>query len=149
MSSWLNISIQSAFQYNTPMRQSQLFTKTRREAPADEVSKNAILLTRAGFIYKEMAGVYSLLPMGLKVIKKLESALMILYKSCNVVISDGPFSGNRFEHLTINLIPRQQKDNVVINWKGNKAEENDLKKVQQDIIQAIPIEKKEIPFALL
>ena len=79
-----------------------------------------------------------------KVIKKLESALMILYKSCNVVISDGPFSGNRFEHLTINLIPRQQKDNVVINWKGNKAVENNLKKVQQDIIQAIPIEKKEI-----
>lgn len=45
---------------------SQLFTKTRREAPADEVSKNAQLLIRAGFIHKEMAGVYSLLPLGLK-----------------------------------------------------------------------------------
>ncbi len=57
------------------MRQSQLFTKTRREAPADEVTKNAILLTRAGFIHKELAGVYSLLPLGLRVIKKIESII--------------------------------------------------------------------------
>lgn len=54
------------------MRQSQLFTKTRKEAPADEVSKNAILLTRAGFIHKEMAGVYTFLPLGLRVLKKIE-----------------------------------------------------------------------------
>jgi prolyl-tRNA synthetase len=53
------------------MRQSLLFTKTRREAPADEVSKNAILLTRAGFVNKEMAGVYSYLPLGWKVINKI------------------------------------------------------------------------------
>ncbi len=57
------------------MRQSQLFTKTRREAPADEVSKNAILLTRAGFIHKEMAGVYSYLPLGLRVLKKIENII--------------------------------------------------------------------------
>src|SRR5687768_73346 len=53
------------------MRQSLLFTKTRREAPADEVSKNAILLTRAGFINKEMAGVYSYMPLGWRVIQKI------------------------------------------------------------------------------
>jgi prolyl-tRNA synthetase len=41
------------------MRQSTLYTKTRKDAPKDEVSKNAILLTRAGFIHKEMAGVYT------------------------------------------------------------------------------------------
>lgn len=57
------------------MRQSQLFTKTRREAPADEVSKNAILLTRAGFINKEMAGVYSYLPLGWKVIEKIKKVV--------------------------------------------------------------------------
>lgn len=57
------------------MRQSRLFTKTRREAPKDEVSKNAILLTRAGFINKEMAGVYSLLPLGLRVVKKIEQII--------------------------------------------------------------------------
>ncbi|KND52051.1 MAG: prolyl-tRNA synthetase [Parcubacteria bacterium C7867-001] len=54
------------------MRQSQLFTKTRREAPADETAKNAQLLIRAGFVHKEMAGVYSFLPLGLRVLKKIE-----------------------------------------------------------------------------
>jgi prolyl-tRNA synthetase len=54
------------------MRQSQLFTKTRREAPSDEVSKNAQLLIRAGFVHKEMAGVYSYLPLGRKVLLNIE-----------------------------------------------------------------------------
>jgi len=57
------------------MRQSQLFTKTRREAPKDEVSKNAQLLIRAGYIFKELAGVYSLLPLGFRVIKKIENII--------------------------------------------------------------------------
>ncbi len=53
------------------MRQSQLFTKTRREAPADEVAKNARLLVRAGYIHKEMAGVYDMLPLGLRTLNKI------------------------------------------------------------------------------
>ena len=53
------------------MKQTQLFTKTRREAPKDEVAKNAQLLIRAGFINKEMAGVYSYLPLGLRVLNKI------------------------------------------------------------------------------
>lgn len=53
------------------MRQSALFTKTRKEAPSDEVAKNAQLLIRAGFIHKEMAGVYSWLPLGLRVISNI------------------------------------------------------------------------------
>ena len=54
------------------MRQSQLFTKTRREAPQGEVSKNAQLLIRAGYIHKEMAGVYAYLPLGLRVVEKIK-----------------------------------------------------------------------------
>src|SRR3989344_3832212 len=57
------------------MRQSKLFTKTRREAPKDEVAKNAQLLIRAGYIHKEMAGVYSYLPLGLRVLKKIENVI--------------------------------------------------------------------------
>jgi len=53
------------------MKQSNLFTKTTKETPRDEVSKNATLLQRAGFIYKEMAGVYDLLPLGLRVFDKI------------------------------------------------------------------------------
>lgn len=54
------------------MRQSELFTKTRREAPKGEVSKNAQLLIRAGYIHKELAGVYAFLPLGLRVIDKIQ-----------------------------------------------------------------------------
>lgn len=54
------------------MRQSQLFTKTRKEAPKDEVAKNAQLLIRAGYIHKEMAGAYSYLPLGLRVLNNIK-----------------------------------------------------------------------------
>lgn len=57
------------------MRQSFLFTKTRREAPKDEVSKNAQLLIRAGYIHKEMAGVYDFLPLGLRVFGKINAII--------------------------------------------------------------------------
>ena len=57
------------------MRQSQLFTKTRKEAPKDEVSKNAQLLIRAGFVYKEMSGAYAYLPLGLRVLNNVISII--------------------------------------------------------------------------
>lgn len=53
------------------MRQSELFTRTLKEAPKDEVSANAKLLTRGGFIYKNSAGIYTYLPLGLRVIEKI------------------------------------------------------------------------------
>lgn len=54
------------------MRVSKLFTKTLKQAPADEVAKNAQLLIRAGFVYKEMAGAYAYLPLGLRVVEKIK-----------------------------------------------------------------------------
>ncbi|MCD5396859.1 MAG: hypothetical protein LRZ98_01855 [Candidatus Pacebacteria bacterium] len=57
------------------MKQSELFTKTTKTIPADEISKNAQLLIQAGFIYKEMAGVYTFLPLGLKVIEKISNII--------------------------------------------------------------------------
>ncbi|MEO8862843.1 MAG: aminoacyl--tRNA ligase-related protein [Candidatus Saccharimonadales bacterium] len=54
------------------MRLSQLFTKTRKDPPADEVSRNAQLLIQAGFVNKEMAGVYAYLPLGLKVLENIK-----------------------------------------------------------------------------
>ncbi len=53
------------------MRVSKLFTKTSKTVPADEVAKNAQLLIRAGYVYKEMAGVYTLLPLGYRVLEKI------------------------------------------------------------------------------
>ena len=54
------------------MKYSQLFVKTQKELPAKEDARNAELLIRAGFIRKEMAGVYSFLPLGLRVLRKIE-----------------------------------------------------------------------------
>lgn len=54
------------------MRQSELFSKTFKENPKDEKSANAQLLIRAGFIDKLSSGIYSILPLGLRVIKKIE-----------------------------------------------------------------------------
>ena len=53
------------------MRVTNLFTKTSKTSPSDEVSKNAQLLIRAGFIHKEMAGVYDFLPLGKIVLDKI------------------------------------------------------------------------------
>ncbi|MCA9347385.1 prolyl-tRNA synthetase [Candidatus Saccharibacteria bacterium] len=53
------------------MRVSQLITKTRKEAPADETAKNAQLLIRAGYVHKDAAGVYVWLPLGRKVLNNI------------------------------------------------------------------------------
>lgn len=57
------------------MKQSQLFTKITRKPPHDEVSLNAQLLIQAGFIDKLFSGAYTLLPLGLRVIKKIEEII--------------------------------------------------------------------------
>lgn len=54
------------------MRVSKLFTKTSKTAPSDEVAKNAQLLIRAGYVYKEMAGAYAYLPLGMRVVEKIK-----------------------------------------------------------------------------
>ena len=78
------------------MRISKLFTKTSKTAPSDEVAKNAQLLIRAGFIYKEMAGVYAYLPLGKMVLDKI---IQIIREEMDAV------GGNE-----ISLTALQQKD---------------------------------------
>jgi prolyl-tRNA synthetase len=57
------------------MKQSQLFTKTEKNFPKDEESVNAKYLIRAGFISKASAGVYSFLPLGLRVLNKINQII--------------------------------------------------------------------------
>lgn len=54
------------------MKQSLLVTKTRKVVNAQEVSINAQLLERAGYVSKLMSGVYSYLPLGLRVLSRIE-----------------------------------------------------------------------------
>ena len=57
------------------MRYSELFGKTQRQDPKDEVSTNAKLLIRAGFVSKEVSGVYNFLPLGLRVLNKIANVV--------------------------------------------------------------------------
>ncbi len=53
------------------MRQSHFFGKTKREISKEEESINAQILLRGGYIYKTMSGVYSYLPLGLRVLQRI------------------------------------------------------------------------------
>jgi prolyl-tRNA synthetase len=64
------------------MKATQLFTKTSKTVPADETAKNAQLLIKAGFINKEMAGVYTYLPLGKRV---LENIIQVIREEMNKV----------------------------------------------------------------
>jgi len=55
------------------MRLSQTFSRTTKTIPTDEQAINAQLLIRSGMIYKEMAGVYAYLPLGLRVIENIKN----------------------------------------------------------------------------
>jgi prolyl-tRNA synthetase len=55
------------------MRQSKYFLKTSKTISADDVSVNARLLEQGGFVQKVMAGVYNFLPLGLRVLSKIEN----------------------------------------------------------------------------
>lgn len=57
------------------MRMQGLITKTSKSSRADADSVNADLLTRAGYVHKTMAGVYSFLPLGWRVLRKIEDML--------------------------------------------------------------------------
>ena len=98
------------------MKQSQFFTKTRREAPSDEVSKNARLLIRAGFIHKEMAGVYTYLPLGLRVLRKIEN---IIREEINALGAQEIFM-TTLQDPSIWMASGRWDDKTVDNWFKTK-----------------------------
>lgn len=57
------------------MKLSNSFVKTLRDAPKDETARSAQFLIRAGFVHKELAGVYDFLPLGLRTLKKIEQII--------------------------------------------------------------------------
>jgi len=94
------------------MLQSQLFTRVRKEAPKDEVARNAQLLIRGGFVRKEMAGVYAFLPLGLRVLEKIK----------NIIREELNAAGGQELHLTTLQSPdvwektNRWDDEVVDDW---------------------------------
>lgn len=132
------------------MRQSKLFTRTRREAPSDEVAKNAQLLIRAGYVHKEMGGVYSYLPLGLRVLKNVEA---IIREEMNAI------GGQEILMPTLQLKERYEAtnrwdDKVVDNWfKTKLANGTDLglgfshEENLSPIVKEYAASYKDLPFA--
>ena len=98
------------------MKQSQLFTHTLKESPKDEVSLNAQLLIRGGYIYKEMAGVYSFLPLGLRVLNKIEG---IIREEMNA-IGGTEMRTSIFQNKEVWEKSNRWDDQVVDNWFKTK-----------------------------
>src|SRR3989344_1928268 len=131
------------------MRQSKLFTKTRKESPADEVSKNAELLVRAGFVHKEMAGVYSYLPLGLRVLNKIEN---IIREEMNAI------GGQEIKMATLHPSENWKKtggwDNVDVLFKLQSRTEKEYALGQSEEEIVTPIAKeyassyKDLPIAI-
>src|SRR3990167_7633633 len=57
------------------MKYSNIFGKTSKSVQADADSANAKLLTQGGFVAKQMAGVYNYLPLGLRVLAKIQNII--------------------------------------------------------------------------
>lgn len=102
------------------MRVSQLFTKTSKTAPGDEIAKNAQLLIRAGFVYKVMAGVYAYTPLGLRVLENIKT---IVREEMNAVAGQ--------ELIMTNLQPKELwetttrwSDDVVDVWFKTKLKDD-------------------------
>jgi prolyl-tRNA synthetase len=98
------------------MRLSKLFTKTQKNAPADEVAKNAQLLIRAGFIHKEMAGVYSLLPLGYRVIENI----ILIVKDEMDAIGGMQMKTSALQSKDVWEKTNRWDDDVVDNWFKTK-----------------------------
>ena len=100
------------------MKRTELFTKTSKTVPADETALNAKLLIRAGYVHKEMAGVYAYLPLGLRVLEKIKG---IIREEMNAI-------GGQ-ELLMTNLQPKavwqatqRWDDNIVDIWFKTKLQ---------------------------
>ena len=57
------------------MRMSQMLFSTQREVPSEAEAQSHVLLLKAGMIRRLAAGVYALMPLGLRVFKKIENII--------------------------------------------------------------------------
>src|SRR6185312_9828105 len=92
------------------MKLSQLFTKTTKNVPADETARNAQLLIQAGYIHKEMAGVYAYLPLGLRV---LENIKQIVREEMNALGA---------QEMIMTNLQRQELWEVTDRWDDEKVD---------------------------
>ena len=101
---------------STHMRYSQIIGKTKKDTPKDEESISAQLLLRGGFIHKEIVGVYTYLPLGLRVLNKIVQIIREEMKA----IDGQEMSLTALQNPEIWKKTGRYDDNVVDNWFKTK-----------------------------
>ncbi|MBI4050354.1 MAG: hypothetical protein HY396_00035 [Candidatus Doudnabacteria bacterium] len=131
------------------MKQSELFTKTLKEAPKDEVSVNAKLLARGGFIYKNSAGIYTMLPLGWRVIQKIAD---IIREEMNVIGGQEMFMPALVERRYLDATDRWDVE-IGFEVRGKKEDQANfvLGWTHEEVLTAIVAKYiksyKDLPFA--
>lgn len=132
------------------MRQSQLFTKVSRTLPKDEVSINAQLLERGGFVYKNSAGIYTYLPLGWSVIQKIAQ---IIREEMNIIGGEELFMPALVEKKYLDATGRWEVEVGYKVWPRVKDEEASfvLGWTHEEVLTAIAAKYvssyKDLPFA--
>lgn len=134
---------------------SKLFTKTSKDLSSQIESVNAQLLIKAGYIYQEMAGVYAYLPLGIKVIRKIEAIVREEMDKIGEELLLPALSGRERWHAT----DRHESIDVLMSTRAANAEalkkssaEYILNPTHEDIItplaQHFRTSYKDFPFAV-
>lgn len=71
----------------------------------------------------------------------ISKSLLKIYPATNIYVSNGKAAGQRFDHVVIHIIPRQEKDQVSFMWQPKKAEQKELEEMKLNIIKNLPKEE--------
>ncbi len=131
------------------MRLSQVFTRTLKENPSEETAINAQLLERAGFIYKNSAGIYTYLPLGWRVIQRI---CTIIREEMNAIGGQELFMPALVEKKYLEATGRWDVD-IGFEVKGKKDKEVNFvlgwthEEVLTEIVSKFINSYRDLPFA--
>ena len=115
------------------MKLTNLFTKTSKDVPSDETSRNAQLLMKAGFISKSESGVYSFLPLGLRVLNKVEN---IVRKNMDAIGGQEVLMSTLMSEANLKKTERWEVD-VKYQTEGNNGSSYSLAFSNEEVVTPI------------
>ncbi len=131
------------------MRQSKYFLKTSKNKPAEDLSINAVFLEQGGFVQKVMAGVYSYLPLGMRILRKIEN---IVREEMDAIGGQEVFMPSLHPKANWETTDRWKNMDVLFKIKSQHNYEYALGPTHEEIVtpMALPIinSYKDLPLAV-